>query len=177
MTSLLSLRLAREEDGSVARAFAGAEEAVRQGPLRGAWACGPGCAFCCHLLVRMGRSESAALFEAVAARWEEIRPRVEANVARAAALDAAGYRAARIRCALLDDAGRCTAYAARPLACRGHASTSREACEAVFAGRLSTNGVPRDGWAAAACEALRLGLGGEARELHAALLSAARGGS
>lgn len=168
--SLASIRFAQEEEGGApASAFRRVDALTADAPGRGAWACVPGCTFCCHLKVLVSPSEAAVLAPRLS---DAQRERVAANARRAAGLPAAEYRRARIRCALLDDGDRCTAYDVRPLSCRAHTSTSVETCERVYRGEATTDEVPLDGWLVRAVAAVRAGMaeGGE-EELHAALVS------
>ena len=174
--SFASIRFAQEEEGGApASAFRRADALAADAPGRGAWACAPGCTFCCHLKVLVSPGEAAAL----AGRLSDAqRARVAANARRAAGLSAAEYRRARIRCALLDDAGRCAAYDVRPLKCRAHTSTSRDTCESVYRGEATTDAVPLDRWLVHAVAAVRAGMAepGE-EEFHAALQRALDCGS
>lgn len=110
-------------------------------------ACVEGCAACCHMPVSLTLPEALAIHEHVAATWsaserEALRV-VLAEASAAARADEEAYFMARRPCPFLqqgDDAaarargeGRCRVYAVRPLACRGHASFSREACLAAHA--------------------------------------------
>ena len=166
--SFASIRFAQEEEGGApASAFRRADALAADAPGRGAWACAPGCTFCCHLKVLVAPSEAAAL---VPLLGEAQRARVAANARRAAGLSAAEYRRARIRCALLDDEDRCAAYDVRPLKCRAHTSTSRDTCERVYRDEATTDAVPLDGWLVSAVAAVRAGMAEPGdEELHAAL--------
>jgi Fe-S-cluster containining protein len=172
--SLASIRFAQEEEGGApASAFRRAESLMAAAPGRDTWACAPGCIACCHLKVLVSPGEAAALARRLS---DAQRARVAANARRAAGLSAAEYRRARIRCALLDDAGRCAAYDVRPLKCRAHTSTSRDACERVFRGEAPTDTVPLDRWLVRAVEAVRAGMAEPVEEdLHAALLRCGSG--
>ena len=166
--SLASIRFAQEEEGGApASAFRRVEALAADAPGRGAWACAPGCTFCCHLKVLATPGEATALARGLS---DAQRARVAANARRAAGLPAAEYRRARIPCVLLDEAGRCAAYDVRPLRCRAHTSTSRDTCERVYRGEATTDPVPLDGWLVRAVAAVRAGMAepGE-EELHAAL--------
>jgi Fe-S-cluster containining protein len=174
--SLASIRFAQEEEGGApASAFRRAEALAAEAPGRGAWACAPGCSFCCHLKVLVSPCEARAL---VPRLGDEQRERVATNARLAAGLTAAEYRRARIRCALLDEEDRCTAYDVRPLSCRAHTSTSLETCERVYRGQATTDDVPLEGWLVRAVAAVRTGMAepGE-EELHAALRRALACGS
>jgi Fe-S-cluster containining protein len=168
-----SIRFAQEEEGGApASAFRRVDALAADAPGRGAWACAPGCTFCCHLKVLVSPGEAAALAPRLS---DAQRARVAANARRAAGLSAAEYRRARIRCALLDDEDRCAAYDVRPLRCRAHTSTSVEACERAYRGEATTDDVPLDAWLVRAVAAVRTGMAApEEEELHAALLRAQR---
>jgi len=166
--SLASIRFAQEEEGGApASAFRRADALAADAPGRGAWACAAGCSFCCHLKVTVSPGEAMALARRLS---DAQRARVDANARRAAGLPAADYRRARIRCALLDDSGRCAAYDVRPLKCRAHTSTSRDTCERVYRGEATTDAVPLDRWLVHAVAAVHAGMAEPAEEeLHAAL--------
>jgi Fe-S-cluster containining protein len=119
-------------------------------------ACAAGCAFCCHLPVLVTRAEADLLAE-VASRLPEVRARIAAPTRR---------------CAFLGDDLRCVAYDVRPLRCRAHTSKDRAVCERVHAGEAPLASVPGDPWLRLSAEAIRRGLGGQERELHAAVAEA-----
>jgi len=99
-------------------------------------ACREGCTFCCHLRVMIFPHEAIALFRYLGSqmpkdRAQVVRKRVLENAAHIAALAREGRAATNLPCAFLVD-GRCGAYEARPAACSGYHSLSREKCEASF---------------------------------------------
>ena len=99
-------------------------------------ACREGCSFCCHLRVMIFPHEAIALFRYLGSQMPEeqarmVRKRVLENAAHIAALAREGRAATNLPCAFLVD-GRCGAYQARPAACSGYHSLSREKCEASF---------------------------------------------
>jgi len=77
--------------------------------------CGSGCSDCCHVRLTITGVEARAIRELVAG-WPADRRTALAEHARAAPQD---------RCAALDDAGRCSIYAARPITCRSHGAPIR----------------------------------------------------
>jgi hypothetical protein len=83
-------------------------------------ACARGCSHCCH-----GRVEVTAPEVFLLARFLRRRPDAErdAHIARTAVsvqgMDRQARHQAKVPCALLDGDGTCSAYEARPLACRG----------------------------------------------------------
>lgn len=120
-------------DGAVAEALGAARPAGAPRP-----ACGPGCASCCVLNVGtlpvegavaaarlragLGAAGAAALGARLLAfhdqvRWLEDRERI----------------AARVRCPLVDEAGRCAIHPARPLACRSVTALEAGDCRAALA--------------------------------------------
>ena len=99
-------------------------------------ACRAGCNFCCHLRVMVFPHEAIALFRYLGASMpkeqaQAVRQRVLENAAQIAALAREGRSATNLPCAFLVE-GKCSAYAARPAACSGYHSLSREKCEASF---------------------------------------------
>jgi len=75
--------------------------------------CGSGCDACCRTRLTITGVEAAAVAEHVAAMAPAARARL-AEVARRP------YDPADMRCAALDDDGRCLIYEGRPLVCRSH---------------------------------------------------------
>lgn len=100
--------------------------------------CGAGCYHCCHQMVGVTAAELVLVREAVEALPEplrgETRARIKDIAARGQGLDQAGWWQAKLRCPLLDDAGRCLVHAARPLPCRAMNSSSAETCRRSYAG-------------------------------------------
>jgi Fe-S-cluster containining protein len=106
-------------------------------------ACGAGCAFCCWLRAELSVLEALRLADHLTAtlpppRLDEVRDRVIATARRVARLDADARAEAAVPCALLED-DRCSAYEARPLACRGCNAADPDACEASLSDGEVTN--------------------------------------
>lgn len=105
-------------------------------------ACRAGCSFCCHLRVMVFPHEAIALFRFLgshipAEQAEGVRRRVLENAAHVR--EGSATRAA---CAFLVD-GRCSAYEARPSACSGYHSLSKERCESAYENRGDpSEGIP-----------------------------------
>lgn len=101
--------------------------------------CGAGCTHCCHQMVGVSVAELALLREAVAALPEPARTATKARIAALAAkgrgLTQAQWWQARLRCALLDEQGRCLVHAARPLPCRAMNSSNADVCRQSFGGQ------------------------------------------
>jgi Fe-S-cluster containining protein len=87
-------------------------------------ACRAGCNFCCHLRVMVYPHEAIALFRHLGSRM----PQEQADVVRRRLLE---RDSAQRACAFLIE-GRCSAYEARPAACSGYHSLSRERCEEEY---------------------------------------------
>lgn len=83
--------------------------------------CSAGCSSCCHAWLTVSAVEADELRTALAALPAEHRAAIRARGERELSREQADEDDPR--CALLDDEGRCGAYAARPLVCRtqGHA--------------------------------------------------------
>lgn len=100
--------------------------------------CGAGCFHCCHQMVGVTVAELAWLQDAIAALPTAQREVVRQNIARMAqlgqGLTQAQWWAAKLRCPLLDEAGRCQTHAARPLPCRAMNSSSAETCRRSYDG-------------------------------------------
>jgi Fe-S-cluster containining protein len=97
-------------------------------------ACTRGCSHCCHQRVELTAPEVFVLARALRAHPDARRDALIAETAAAAeGLDGNAYHQRQIRCALLGADGACTAYDARPIACRRYHSTDVEICRAVHA--------------------------------------------
>lgn len=100
--------------------------------------CGAGCFHCCHQMVGVTAAELELVRAAVAALPEPLRGQTRARIKKVAArgkkLDQAGWWRAKLRCALLDDQGRCLVHEARPLPCRAMNSSNAETCRRSLAG-------------------------------------------
>ena len=99
-------------------------------------ACRAGCNFCCHLRVMVLPHEAIALFRYLGSRMpteraQAVRKRILENAAHIARLAREGRMATGIPCAFLVD-GRCSAYEARPAACSGYHSLSKEKCQESY---------------------------------------------
>ena len=102
-------------------------------------ACRAGCAHCCKSWVSATAPE--ILFLAAVIRSRGDKDAVAKRAAATRGLDFAA-RAKRVTpCPLLTEAEDCSAYAARPLACRGAASTDAGACRRGYT-ELSGEGIP-----------------------------------
>lgn len=101
---------------------------VRRQPGAGV-ACQAGCSHCCHLRVEAMAPEVFLLARQVH-RWPEaerqaLQARLDTHAARAEGLQMHQHR---LRCPLLGDDNRCSAYAERPFMCRKLMSSSVAAC-------------------------------------------------
>jgi hypothetical protein len=99
----------------------------------GAVACRAGCDHCCHQLVGVSVPEALALFEHVRATHSPAElARLKAHVGklyeRSRGLSSAERLSPEHPCVFLD-AGRCSVYEVRPLACRGVNSLDAADCE------------------------------------------------
>ncbi len=101
-------------------------------------ACAPGCATCCSLRVEVLPVEAFRLAtwlrtRLTAARLDEVLGRLRHNVAVTAALGGTEARKrTNLPCALLDGAGSCSAYEARPAQCRRYHSARLATCESIY---------------------------------------------
>lgn len=98
-------------------------------------ACSPGCAFCCHLRVQLQPYEAFHLASWLRRHFDApslaaVAARLRANAAKTRELGEEARKRVNLACALLDDEGRCTAYEARPAACRRCHSQSVDPCRA-----------------------------------------------
>ena len=89
-------------------------------------ACRVGCNFCCHLRVMVFPHEAIALFRYLGSRM----PKEQAEIVRKRVL-ARDARVSNQACSFLVE-GKCSAYEARPAACSGYHSLSKEKCEESY---------------------------------------------
>jgi Fe-S-cluster containining protein len=104
-------------------------------------ACAAGCSYCCHVHADVTVPELLAITRHLdrtwsAARRSALRERIALQNERVAPLSDDARWAAKIPCALLDDAGRCSIHAARPLRCRAFHASSVEPCREAYEGDL-----------------------------------------
>jgi len=156
-------------------------------------ACGAGCASCCNAQVGVEMAEAFVILDFLQGTLDadtlgDLLARTAERARTVGGLDPAARWAARVPCIFLDrQAGTCTIYEARPLACRGYNSTDRRACEdAAESG--SEGAIPADGERLGRSRLLRQALarvtvltaGSEAAadhmELHTAVTGAAETG-
>jgi hypothetical protein len=109
-------------------------EIVSIGPAAERPVCCAGCTACCHLHVVATPPEVIAMAAYVerhldAGARQRLGRRIETHIEATRGLDGAGRRSLRTACPLLED-GRCTAYAVRPITCRGWNSLDRSVCDA-----------------------------------------------
>ena len=95
-------------------------------------ACRSGCTYCCMFPVAASAPEVLAIATFVRERFDEERraaldARVEANISATEGMDMSQRDRVRLDCPFLE-AGKCTVYEVRPVACRGYSSYSVEDC-------------------------------------------------
>ncbi len=149
-------------------------------------ACRAGCAFCCHLRVMIFPHEAIALAHALRTRMPvAIAARVRARLDERTRQGEVDAPARSTACAFLVE-GLCSAYEARPSACAGFHSVSRQRCEENHErGPSAMSATPvlqslqyvatqLDAGLAQALE--DAGLGATRMELHAAVVARLRAG-
>ena len=99
-------------------------------------ACRSGCIYCCMVPVAASAPEVLGIATFVRERFDEGRQaalsrRVEANILATEGMDMDQRDRVRLDCPFLE-AGRCTVYEVRPIACRGYSSYSVEDCREDF---------------------------------------------
>jgi Fe-S-cluster containining protein len=99
--------------------------------------CSAGCAYCCHLKVTASPVEVLALADhlrrsLLPERLRALRRKLDETDRKTHGRTTGERASARVPCPLLDDAGLCSGYEARPLRCRGANSSDRRACESAF---------------------------------------------
>lgn len=115
------------------------ERAISDSPRRDAYDCRAGCGWCCHQPVYVTSAEAIALVSHLLATWPRariatLRPLLKERINQRIALG--GNRGVLLKglpCAFLDEENSCSVHPGRPLACRGHLSTSANACAERFA--------------------------------------------
>lgn len=101
--------------------------------------CFKGCASCCHFDVATNDAEVNMIVLAIQAMPADQQQAVEKRIREVHNVHVHGVRdwgrfAAKVPCPLIDEeAGACTVYDVRPLACRGYMARSSGACVAGFA--------------------------------------------
>jgi Fe-S-cluster containining protein len=131
--------------GEMARTLTARVEEVRRLPL----ACEEGCSYCCRgTPVLVSAPEAIALATHLRKtrtpqELEALRERVAAAHARVRDLDVDARAEAKEACPLLDtERGVCTAYEARPTACRAYNSCDRSRCAEAFDAGLASPTLP-----------------------------------
>jgi len=154
-----ALRKAAKEGDSITPAlatfFQRMDQASASVPQR--LACENGCSYCCHYHVYVYPVEAFALANFVKKLDEKtqtaIKDRLAHNIEQTSTLTVDEHIATNVRCALLDDNGKCIAYALRPSACRKHHSLSGISCKVTFEDTAS----PMENVLSPAREALSVG--------------------
>lgn len=120
------------------RFLAHAAKAVGLTPQLQGLACTAGCSWCCHQMVGITVAERALLQEAMATlsppHRQTIASRARDLTQRTAGMDQRQWWAARIPCPALDEMGRCSIHAGRPLPCRGFNSADADICRRALSG-------------------------------------------
>lgn len=99
-------------------------------------ACRSGCTYCCMVPVAASAPEVLAIATFVREHFDEARQaaldrRVEANISATEGMDMGQRDRVRLDCPFLE-AGKCTVYEVRPMACRGYSSYNVEDCRADY---------------------------------------------
>jgi len=99
-------------------------------------ACRSGCTYCCTFPVAASAPEVLTIAAFVRDRFDEERraslnARVEASISATEGMDMSRRDRVRLDCPFLE-AGQCTIYEVRPVACRGVSSYSAEDCREDF---------------------------------------------
>lgn len=109
--------------------------------------CTRGCSYCCHNMVTASAPEIFLLARHIAkarpSRRHDALEKLTAAHEAGRDLDPRQRYLAHVGCGLLDENGLCTAYEARPNACRTMVSASVTACRASFDGEPAQIPVPK----------------------------------
>ncbi len=116
-----------------------ADEMGEASPLQEQLECSRGCSYCCYFPVGVTEAEAMAILqylrdELSPAAMASLELRCMAEADDRAALDWEALASQKRPCVLLADDGSCLTYDARPVACRGWRSTSRDSCHEHFGG-------------------------------------------
>ena len=107
-------------------------------PQMDALACKAGCYTCCHQIVGISSAELSLLQQAIAQLPAKQQKQIKAQITKIARkgrqFDQAQWWQAQLRCPLLDEQGRCSIHAARPLPCRAMNSADASICERSYRG-------------------------------------------
>lgn len=158
----------------------------QKSPVKDRHECASGCSFCCHIPVAISVPEALGLVVYLKDRFSPralliVREKIAKNAAIVGGMTTNEHARANVKCALLDDDGKCSAYEARPIPCSSWCSLSRSQYEAAFAVDPVTAKVGIDamvhttgrGVQAGLCVGVgQSGLDGNTYELHSALLRA-----
>src|SRR3954454_16883821 len=132
-SALGTIKLARSINELTDRAIGEVHAACHDGhlaPFRSGWT------YCCMVAVAASAPEVLAIATFVRERFDEERRaaldrRVEANISATEGMDMSQRDRVRLDCPFLE-AGKCTVYEVRPIACRGYSSYSVEDCRADY---------------------------------------------
>ncbi|MFC5511146.1 YkgJ family cysteine cluster protein [Massilia jejuensis] len=129
----------------VVRFFRAFDEMTALSP--GATSCQAGCTYCCHYHVMVSATEVFGVAEAIGklppATRAVIAARVHETAARTKSMGREVYIRTNVECAMLLD-GKCSVYAARPIACRGHHSADVAVCKETHDNVHSNALAPKD---------------------------------
>jgi Fe-S-cluster containining protein len=128
-TALSTIELARSINELTDRSIRQVHAACHDGHRV---ACRSGCTYCCMVPVAASAPEVLAIATFVRERFDEARQaaldrRVGANISATEGMDMSQRDRVRLDCPFLE-AGKCTVYEVRPIACRGYSSYSVEDC-------------------------------------------------
>jgi Fe-S-cluster containining protein len=128
-TALRTLELARSINEQTDRAISQVHAACHDGHRI---ACQSGCTYCCMVPVAASAPEVLAIATFVRDHFDEERQaaldrRVEVNISATEGMDMSQRDRVRLNCPFLE-AGKCTVYEVRPIACRGYSSYNVEDC-------------------------------------------------
>jgi Fe-S-cluster containining protein len=124
-------RLLEVAEGAITR---GEALEASQGKELPAVACRAGCSWCCTFPVDVTVPEALVLARHIRLTWteaaiESLRARLTARREETRGETKAARPGRRLPCTLLGEGGKCSVYAARPLACRAWTSFDAQACE------------------------------------------------
>ncbi len=125
-----TLELARSINKLTDRSIAEVHQACEDGDLV---ACQSGCTYCCMFPVAASAPEVLAIANFVRERFNDgqqaaLDARIDANIKATNGMTMSRRDRVRLGCPFLD-AGKCTVYEVRPVACRGCSSYSVEDCK------------------------------------------------
>ena len=100
-------------------------------------ACREGCSYCCHYHVYVSAPEAHSIADRLRSRaklgeLDRVKQRLQENVNKVANMTVEEHVATNVTCAFLSEAGGCSIYEVRPVACRKHHALDADPCRVTY---------------------------------------------